>query len=73
VQPDVEYLDIAGERDVCAFERYRRSAVGDAVELVEVADDRSAIAGALVVGNHMRFASSGLLLGTKKREDENRV
>ncbi len=42
VQPDVERLNIAGEKDV-----------RDAVELVKAADDRSAITGALVMGNHV--------------------
>lgn len=63
VQPDIKRLNIAGERDVRAFECCRRSTVGDALELVEVADDGSAIAGALVMGDHVPFASSGLPLG----------
>lgn len=52
MQPDVDHLGVARDRDVCAPKRCRTSAVGMGVgvELVEVADSSSAIAGALEVG-----------------------
>lgn len=48
----VDHLGVARDRDVCAPKRCRTSAVGMGVgvELVEVADSSSAIAGALEVG-----------------------